>query len=148
MIFHALLGIPLHQTMVMEDNCDNNNGMASGWPLGLGNMNMMRLIVSTGQPHSSTQRRPLLSFSSFSSSSLDTQQSTASFFQDRSVSLGRLMGIKPAENRGRFFNTNSTCFDQKDVVPHSRSYGKGSSKRHCVPLLHNVIGKMTRSRAP
>ncbi|THG22193.1 hypothetical protein TEA_005530 [Camellia sinensis var. sinensis] len=76
--------------------------MPNGWPLGLGNLNM-RLRVTESLHPAATEPHPLhtpsSSCSSFSSSNLDTEidQSTASFFQDHSVSLGRLIGIRSRE---------------------------------------------------
>ncbi|PIN08582.1 hypothetical protein CDL12_18834 [Handroanthus impetiginosus] len=61
-------------------------------------------------------------------------QSTASFFQDQSVSLGRLIGIKPP--------------NKDQIGPDERSNYQGVPKCHeglCAPLIHHVIGKMARS---
>ncbi|MED6144789.1 hypothetical protein PIB30_018830 [Stylosanthes scabra] len=90
-----------------------NDEMPNGWPLGLGFLNI-RLRVTEApsaapvEPFSS-MHAPSTSFSSFSSSNLDTE-STASFFQDKSVSLGRLIGIRGGE-RGRLYFTNTLRFE-------------------------------------
>ncbi|RYR49640.1 hypothetical protein Ahy_A07g036165 [Arachis hypogaea] len=78
-----------------------NDQMLNGWPLGLGFLNIKLRVTEAPaaapvEPFSSKQI-PSTSFSSFSSSNLDTEQSTASFFQDKSVSLGRLIGIRGGE---------------------------------------------------
>ncbi|XP_073027113.1 uncharacterized protein [Primulina eburnea] len=119
--------------------------ISNGWPLGLGNMSYrIRAVELSAQqavapPQTHTSRIPRsFSFSSFSSSNLDTE-STASFFWDRSVSLGRLIGIKAA-------NKEKLIVDERSPAPF-----EGVSKSHensrgiCVPLLHCVIGRMTRS---
>ncbi|MED6222459.1 hypothetical protein PIB30_064698 [Stylosanthes scabra] len=91
-----------------------NDEMPSGWPLGLGFLNIrLRVTEATSaaapvEPFSS-MHAPSISFSSFSSSNLDTE-STASFFQDKSVSLGRLIGIRGGE-RGRLYFTNTLRFE-------------------------------------
>ncbi|KAK6124380.1 hypothetical protein DH2020_041873 [Rehmannia glutinosa] len=126
------------------------NEMPNGWPLGLGNMNSRIRMVGTSQlvavsPPQSTASclHRSLSFSSFSSSNLDTE-STASFFPDQSVSLGRLIGIKAA-NKGRLYYEH----DQNLVDERSDQVGLRVPKGHtyhsygfCVPLLHHVIGRM------
>lgn len=90
------------------------------------------------------------SFSSFSSSSLDTQ-STLSFFQDRSVSLGRLIGIKPGSRGG--LELSSTVHSENVSARRSESEdykgqeGDNMSQKLCVPLLHNVLEKISRSKS-
>ncbi|KAJ8545492.1 hypothetical protein K7X08_018075 [Anisodus acutangulus] len=59
------------------------------------------------------------SFSFFSSSNLDTE-STMSFFQDQSVSLGRLIGIKPG-NRGRLELSNRVHCEKNENVSARKS---------------------------
>ncbi|KAG9147292.1 hypothetical protein Leryth_023591 [Lithospermum erythrorhizon] len=131
-----------------------NNERTTGWPLGLGILNMTLRIVPDGNQNASVAEPcslhiPSYSFSSFSSSNLDTE-STTSFFPDQSVPLGRLIGMKPAGNKRRVFDANTNHFEQQSSVFHSRSYGEVkevSSQKLCVPLLHNVIEKLTsRSR--
>ncbi|KAI3456232.1 hypothetical protein Pfo_012895 [Paulownia fortunei] len=117
--------------MVMEGNYETPNG----WPLGLGNMNSRIRVVRTSQlvappqPYASRLRRSS-SFSSFSSSNLDTE-STASFFLDQSVSLGRLIGIRPA-NAGSLYGENDRN------VPDERSHhlGLGAPK-----ATHIILGE-------
>ncbi|KAI3986747.1 hypothetical protein MKX01_014285 [Papaver californicum] len=74
--------------------------LSGGWPLGLENMNIRLEIVEDFQierePY--TSRPPSTSFSSFTSSELDTE-STRSSFQDHSVSLGRLLGMKTRKEK-------------------------------------------------
>ncbi|KAL2473651.1 putative protein-like [Forsythia ovata] len=135
--------------MVMEEN-----EIPSGWPLGLGNMNV-RFRVAESSMTATTGAyisRPIRSssFSSFSSSNLDTE-STASFFPDRSVSLGRLIGIQP-RNRGNSYYPNTIISQQHGNMSVTRSgrdefEGQDNPQGLCVPLLHNVIGKMGRSRS-
>ncbi|CAO2823886.1 unnamed protein product [Amaranthus hypochondriacus] len=82
-----------------------NSEREIGWPLGLGSMYVrLRLMENLGNTNTNTNtntRSALYlassSFSSFTSSNLDTEpESTASFFQDHnSKSLGRLIGIRP-----------------------------------------------------
>ncbi|KAL8460501.1 hypothetical protein ACS0TY_032148 [Phlomoides rotata] len=74
---------------------EGNGIVPNGWPLGLGNTNSRIRVVGVAAPPepAACRRRRSLSFSSFSSLNLDTE-STATFFRDRSVSLGRLMGIE------------------------------------------------------
>ncbi|BFG27822.1 hypothetical protein Pyn_23409 [Prunus yedoensis var. nudiflora] len=129
--------------------------MPHGWPLGLEIMNM-RLRVVESLPAAVVGRRPLhipsASFTSFSSSNLDTE-STASFFQDHSMSLGRLIGFRTGD-RGRLYYPNSICFEE-----HDRNSIKGShsdvstrhqadmSRRICIPLLLGAIVKISRSKS-
>ncbi|KAI3466696.1 hypothetical protein Pfo_023359 [Paulownia fortunei] len=123
------------------------NDIPNGWPLGLGNMNSRIRVADTSQraappqPYASRIHRSS-SFSSFSSSNLDTE-STASFFPDQSVSLGRLIGIRPA-------NKASLYCEHHRKLPAERSHpglhqGHENSQGLCAPLLHHVIGKMGRS---
>ncbi|CAI9773223.1 unnamed protein product [Fraxinus pennsylvanica] len=128
--------------MVMEVN--QGDEIPSGWPLGLGNMNVRFRVAETSRPIRSS------SFSSFSSSNLDTE-STASFFPDRSVSLGRLIGIQP-RNIGNSYYPNTILNQQYGNLSVTRSdqdefQGHDNPQGLCVPLFHNVIGKMGRSRS-
>ncbi|KAH7836518.1 hypothetical protein Vadar_002331 [Vaccinium darrowii] len=149
--FHHFLrrGTPLY-TMVVQDP-----GTSNGWPLGLGNLNRRLRVTerqqpATPEPYSSDAHSS--SFSSFSSSNLETE-STASFFQDHSVSLGRLMGIRPRE-RGVLNIPNTNCVDQNQSlsermsspdVPENRV--EELSRGICVPLLVTILTKMTRSKS-
>ncbi|CAH1448495.1 unnamed protein product [Lactuca virosa] len=122
----------------------------NGWPLGLGSMNMrlsVEGVVDAREP--STFHGPCSSFSSFSSSNLDTE-STVSFFQDNSVSLGRLIGIKPRDNRTLYF-TRASCIppqqrSQSSKVP-SNHHQIENSHGVCVPNLLNILVKMSRSKS-
>ncbi|KAF7120513.1 hypothetical protein RHSIM_Rhsim13G0180100 [Rhododendron simsii] len=77
--------------------------------------------------------------------------STASFFQDHSVSLGRLMGIKPRD-RGYFPSTSSVEQRQSTSERISFPDAPGNqveelSRGICVPRLVSILMKMTRSRS-
>ncbi|CAL5409886.1 unnamed protein product [Camellia sinensis] len=136
--------------MVLEDH-----EMPNGWPLGLGNLNM-RLRVTESLHPAATEPHPLhtpsSSCSSFSSSNLDTE-STASFFQDHSVSLGRLIGIRSRE-RGSVYFPNASRFEQHESLSERRScldvpgeHGEEMCQGVCVPLLVTILVKMSRSRS-
>ncbi|KAL7174856.1 hypothetical protein ACSBR1_043828 [Camellia fascicularis] len=129
--------------------------MPNGWPLGLGNLNM-RLRVTESLHPAATEPHPLhtpsSSCSSFSSSNLDTE-STASFFQDHSVSLGRLIGIRSRE-RGSVYFPNASRFEQRESLSQRRScldvpgeHGEEMCQGICVPLLVTILVKMSRSRS-
>ncbi|CAL5346077.1 hypothetical protein CsSME_00030440 [Camellia sinensis var. sinensis] len=136
--------------MVLEDH-----EMPNGWPLGLGNLNI-RLRVTESLHPAATEPHPLhtpsSSCSSFSSSNLDTE-STASFFQDHSVSLGRLIGIRSRE-RGSVYFPNASRFEQHESLSERRScldvpgeHGEEMCQGVCVPLLVTILVKMSRSRS-
>ncbi|XP_073159206.1 uncharacterized protein [Henckelia pumila] len=120
--------------------------ISNGWPLGLGNMSyrIRGVELSAQQAAPPTQTHPSaiprsFSFSSYSSSNLDTE-STASFFRDRSVSLGRLIGIKAANKEKLVVNEKLAHLEE---VSKSHENSRGNI---CVPLLHHVIGRIvTRS---
>ncbi|XP_010057368.2 uncharacterized protein LOC104445244 isoform X1 [Eucalyptus grandis] len=91
-----------------------------GWPLGLEIMNLrLRLFESLQSATIDPQsfRAPSTRLSSISSSGLDTEtdQSSASFFQDSSVSLGRLIGIRPG-NSGRLYFPARVRFGMKNRI--------------------------------
>ncbi|CAA2984443.1 Hypothetical predicted protein [Olea europaea subsp. europaea] len=123
----------------------------NGWPLGLGNMNMRFALeeasVSAEAVPYAAHRSPSSNFSSKSSSNLDTE-STASFFTDQSVSLGRLIGIGLG-NRGNMHCPNTVIGQQHGSLRSQPDASKYSddSQGLCVPLLNNVIGKMSRCRS-
>ncbi|XP_059295096.1 uncharacterized protein LOC132048203 [Lycium ferocissimum] len=132
----------------------------SGWPLGLENMNIRLRVSERSQVVTAAAGEAAYrlyvssqSFSSFSSSNLDTE-STMSFFQDQSVSLGRLIGIKTA-NRGKLEISNRVNCEKNENVSARRSKsgdykgqeGENMSPKLCVPLLHNVLEKMSRSKS-
>ncbi|KAK9714628.1 hypothetical protein RND81_06G107800 [Saponaria officinalis] len=123
---------------------ENNREMVMGWPLGLGSM-YMRLRMAERFPIVEPHRRsflysPSTSFSSFSSSNLDTE-STVSFFQDKSKTLGRLIGIRPRNRRSRTYVRAST--DDGPVEPRRRRSERSFSEnkedmrmcdRICIPM--------------
>ncbi|KAK4361136.1 hypothetical protein RND71_020088 [Anisodus tanguticus] len=136
----------------------------SGWPLGLENMNVRLRVAERSQVVTAAAAAAAseaayrlyitsTSFSSFSSSNLDTE-STMSFFQDQSVSLGRLIGIKPG-NRGRLEFSNRVHCEKNENISARRSEsenykgqeGDNMSQKLCVPLLHNMLEKMSRSKS-
>lgn len=159
--------------------------MPSGWPLGLGNMNMRFQAMETFQPASTDPNYfgvRTTSFSSFTSSELDTEvilfysffssvfiviikehlkvyqvflgiwQSTRSFFQDHSITLGRLIGIRPGE--GDLYLTNSIHHPEEHDRVSMMSARSRSSMQHqteeprgiCIPLILCVMVKISRSR--
>ncbi|KAM5588146.1 hypothetical protein ABKV19_006545 [Rosa sericea] len=135
--------------MVTEDH-----EMHHGWPLGLETMSL-RLRLGESLPAAVIRHHvPSTSFTSFSSSNLDTEQSTASFFQDHSMSLGRLIGIR-TNDRGRLYYPNPTRFEEHDRVSLrassrnsdvSRRHQVDMSRRICLPLLLGALVKMSRSK--
>ncbi|XP_057948585.1 uncharacterized protein LOC131144161 isoform X2 [Malania oleifera] len=135
--------------MVTEEDGE----MPNGWPLGLGIMNT-RLRVAEGlratAAESHSLHLPSTSFSSFSSSNLDTE-STASFFQDHSVSLGRLIGIRPVDGGSKYFPSSIEEHKRISVTDaHSDVSGGHSvdvSQGICIPLLLGILVKMTRSKS-
>ncbi|CAN4084103.1 unnamed protein product [Withania somnifera] len=123
-----------------------NHEVLSGWLLGVETMNIRFRVAERSQVVTAAAGEAAYrlyvsspSFSSFSSSSLDTE-STMSFFQDQSVSLGRLIGIKPGsrglEFSNRVHNEKNENGQEEDNM----------SRTLCVPLLHNVLDKMSRSK--
>ncbi|XP_028777490.1 uncharacterized protein LOC114734121 isoform X2 [Neltuma alba] len=125
-----------------------NGEMHLGWPLGLSFL-YTRLRVAESRPvapvESYSLHVPSSSFSSFSSSNLDTE-SSASFFQDNSVSLGRLIGIRAGERRGRLYIPNSLSFEESEK---NNALAKDDSKVHeqvetspgnvCIPILLDAL---------
>ncbi|XVF40449.1 hypothetical protein PTKIN_Ptkin01aG0114400 [Pterospermum kingtungense] len=79
---------------------------------------------------------PSSSFSSFSSSNLDTE-SSASFFQDDSVSLGKLIGYRPRERGSLYFQ--NTIRGETGACASKEQSAEGI----CIPL----ILKMSRNRS-
>ncbi|XP_020230920.1 uncharacterized protein LOC109811555 [Cajanus cajan] len=131
-----------------------NDDMPIGWPLGLGFLNM-RLRVGESLPAASVApyqlHVPSTSFSSFSSSNLDTE-STASFFQDNSVSLAQLIGIRSGD-RGRLYFPNSLRFEERKKKL-AKCSGSGGSKVQgmdvsrviCIPMLRHTLLKIRKSK--
>ncbi|KAI3495321.1 hypothetical protein L1887_37615 [Cichorium endivia] len=125
----------------------------NGWPFGLGNMNVrlsepvtVEDIVDAREPN--TFHVPSSSFSSFSSSNLDTE-STVSFFQDNSVTLGRLIGLKPRDNGTLYFPRTSGIPQQisESSKVSSNAHQIENSHGVCVPNLLNILVKMSRSKS-
>ncbi|OAY26234.1 uncharacterized protein LOC110603414 [Manihot esculenta] len=133
------------------------NETSNGWPLGLQIMAMrLRVMESvqaaSAEPYSSAHLRSS-SFSSFSSSNLDTE-STASFFQDNSKSLGRLIGIQPRKGNGDLYLPTRIQLDErerKSVRKASSEVSRGHrpevSEGLCIPLLVATMEKMSRSKS-
>ncbi|KAK3207095.1 hypothetical protein Dsin_021141 [Dipteronia sinensis] len=137
---------------------------SNGWPLGLEIMNMrLRVMEAEGtqaapeavEPDSTHTRT--ISFTSFSSSNLDTE-STTSFFQDNSVSLGRLIGFKEGNGGSLYFTKAAIRFEEherittttttvggrcSDVLNEGHNNVVDLSHGICIPLLM----KMSRSRS-
>ncbi|GMN50741.1 hypothetical protein TIFTF001_019898 [Ficus carica] len=132
-----------------------DHDIPNGWPLGLEVMNVRLRVVDSLR--SATLERyswhaPSASLSSFSSSALDTE-STASFFQDNSMSLGRLIGIRPGE-RGRLYLPNSIHFEEHGRISRtgsqsdaSRGHGVYKCRGICIPLLVCALMKTNRSKS-
>ncbi|KAM7263605.1 hypothetical protein ACFE04_001288 [Oxalis oulophora] len=130
----------------------------NGWPLGLEVMNTTLQVEENSQaaapvtqPHSLHIRST--SFSSFSSSYLDTQ-SSASFFKDHSVSLGRLIGFQPVERKGLYV-PNTALIEEPDegISAIRESCADVSTSRRvdmfqsiCIPVLMCAFVKMRRTR--
>ncbi|KAL7129984.1 hypothetical protein ABFS83_13G103500 [Erythranthe nasuta] len=102
---------------------------------------------SPPRPCNSGLRGRSSSFSSLSSSNLDTE-STASFYPDQSVTLGRLIGIEPVSK-----GTSYCKQHEPDLIIRSSNNSleiddtdnNNNSQGICVPLLHSVIWKMGRT---
>ncbi|XP_039038000.1 uncharacterized protein LOC120175443 isoform X2 [Hibiscus syriacus] len=133
-----------------------NQETSNGWPLGLQIMTMRlglqeRYQVAAPAVEPYSLHIPSSSFSSFSSSNLDTE-SSASFFQDNSVSLGKLIGLGASERRPLYLqNTISThqsnrrlpvrgACNCKDVHSADTSHGI------CIPLILGALLKISRNR--
>ncbi|XP_050229116.1 uncharacterized protein LOC126678257 isoform X2 [Mercurialis annua] len=131
------------------------NETSNGWPLGLEIMNMRLRVADPCQAAPVEPRSALrlcsASFSSYSSSNLDTE-STASFFQDNSVSLGRLIGIRPA--KGDHYFARRVGLSERETKP-VKVVNSEVSTRHrqemsegiCIPLLVGTMEKMSRSKS-
>lgn len=84
-----------------------------------------------------------------------TNQSTASFFQDHSMSLGRLIGIGPGD-RGRLYFPNSIHFEEHGGVSRrvaqnsdvsGGEHGVDLCRGICIPLLLCALAKSSRSKS-
>ncbi|XP_022142254.1 uncharacterized protein LOC111012415 [Momordica charantia] len=130
--------------MVTEDR-----EILGGWPLGLEVMNTrLRMTQPERLPTIANLHIPSMSFSSLSSSELDTV-STASFFQDHSVSLGRLIGIRPADKTWLCFPTATDGSESVSVnaggLDVSKTNGDEISGRICIPIVIGIVLKMIRN---
>ncbi|KAG5038469.1 hypothetical protein AAZX31_07G185700 [Glycine max] len=134
-----------------------NDEMPIGWPFGLGFLNMRlrdaeSLPAAPVEPHS--MHVPSTSFSSFSSSNLDTE-STASFFQDNSVSLGHLIGLRPGE-KGSLYFPNTLRLEEREKkktlangsCSHDASEVKevDMSRGICIPILLEALLKISKCK--
>ncbi|XP_019425920.1 PREDICTED: uncharacterized protein LOC109334546 [Lupinus angustifolius] len=137
-----------------DTTLSQNDEMPIGWPLGLSFLNM-RLRVVDSIPAASVQpyslHIPSTSFSSFSSSNLDTE-STASFFQDKSVSLAQLIGFRAGDRR-RLYLPNSLRIEERDkkltkgsCSDDSKEQGMDISQCICIPILLDTIVKIRKSK--
>lgn len=84
----------------------------------------------------------------------DFNQSTASFFQDNSKSLGRLIGIQPRKGNGDLYLPTRIQLDErerKSVRKASSEVSRGHrpevSEGLCIPLLVATMEKMSRSKS-
>ncbi|XVE88097.1 hypothetical protein DITRI_Ditri19aG0041000 [Diplodiscus trichospermus] len=93
---------------------------------------------------------PSSSFSSFSSSNLDTE-SSASFFQDNSVSLGKLIGFRHRDRGSLYFQNTITSEESNRITltgACSKDVSRGDmSQGICIPLILGVLVKMSRNRS-
>lgn len=82
-------------------------------------------------------------------------QSTASFFKDHSVSLGRLIGIRPGDHKERLCFPNSIGrYQEHKRLPRRVSrfdvcggHGVDMSRGICAPLLLGALVKINRNKA-
>ncbi|CAJ2658964.1 unnamed protein product [Trifolium pratense] len=133
-----------------------NDELVIGWPLGLGFLNMRLRVVESLPATSSVEpyqlHIPSTSFSSFSTSNLDTE-STASFFQDNSVSLAQLMGFR-SRDKGRLYFPNSLRFEEKNnkkqengsCFHRCKVQGSDVSRVICIPVLLDTLLKIRKSK--
>ncbi|MED6130619.1 hypothetical protein PIB30_002740 [Stylosanthes scabra] len=115
-----------------------------GWPLGLGFLNM-RLRIVESLPSASVApyslHLPSTSFSSFSSSNLDTE-SSASFFQDNSVSLAQLIGTRQGERGMRFEEER-----EKKLANGSEEQGvEDVSRGICIPIVLHTLQRISKTK--
>ncbi|XP_013456960.2 uncharacterized protein [Medicago truncatula] len=138
---------------MVYDHIHNNDEMPNGWPLGLGFLNMRLRVVESlpaapVEPYSLSLHIPSTSFSSLSSSNLDTE-STASFFKDNSVSLGHLIGIRAGEKRRLYF-PKTLRFEERDKKPlqNGSTCSDDTSKCGiCIPSLFDpLLIKISKSK--
>lgn len=79
-------------------------------------------------------------------------QSTVSFFQDRSVSLGRLIGLRPGERGGFYFPKSIRFEDDKRPSRDAHTDDSGGQRAEmsqgiCMPQLLGALVKMNRIKS-
>lgn len=127
--------------------------MPGGWPLGLERLTTRLRAMETSQAVATTPNSIHMqsdSFSSYSSSQLDTE-STISFFQDHSITLGSLIGINPGD--GNLCFAKSIFLEAMERDP-TVTLTSGSMEQHetmisccvCVPLVGNILAGRATSR--
>ncbi|KAK4858035.1 hypothetical protein QYF36_009995 [Acer negundo] len=149
----------LEETMATQDAETSN-----GWPPGLDIMNTRLRVMEEGTQAAQAALEPdsthtrTISFTSLSSSNLDTE-STASFFQHNSLSLGRLIGFKGCNGGSLYFPKPAIRFEEHErrITTTTTTVVRGRcsdvNKGHynsvvdlshgiCIPLLM----KMSRSK--
>ncbi|MBA0868571.1 hypothetical protein Goshw_015741 [Gossypium schwendimanii] len=107
------------------------------------------------EPHS--PHIPSPSFSSFCSSSNIDTESTASFFQDNSVSLGKLIGFRQRDTGSVLYLQSTIGAEQNTIVSgvcncNDVSRGQcgdlcGQGQGICIPMILGTLVKITRSRS-
>ncbi|TYI64445.1 hypothetical protein E1A91_D09G089400v1 [Gossypium mustelinum] len=144
--------------MATENHIEENS---NGWPLGLQIMGMRLRLQERLQHQVSAPpvqpyylHIPSSSFSSLFSSNLDTE-SSASFFQDNSVSLGKLIGFRQQERGSKHFRNainggenirmpiKATCRD----VSRRRQQSADMSQGICIPLILAALVKINKSKS-
>ncbi|KAI3936940.1 hypothetical protein MKX01_015155 [Papaver californicum] len=118
--------------------------LSGGWPLGLENMNIRLEIMDDFQ----IEREPRsTSFSSFTSSELNTE-STRSSFQDHSVSLGRLLGMKTRQGEDFYFKDSTHLEETHGVLSTAtKRHEMDTSQGICIPLFLNFRLKISPSKS-
>ncbi|KAB2025572.1 hypothetical protein ERO13_D06G135900v2 [Gossypium hirsutum] len=139
-----------------------NQETTNGWPLVLQIMAMKlrlqeRIQYSTPavEPHS--PHIPSPSFSSFCSSSNIDTESTASFFQDNNISLGKLIGFRQRDTGSVLYLQSTIGAEQNTIVSgvcncNDVSRGHcgdlcGQGQGICIPMVLGTLVKITRSRS-
>ncbi|XP_039052945.1 uncharacterized protein LOC120194829 [Hibiscus syriacus] len=136
-----------------------NRETSNGWPLGLQIMTMRLGLQERYQgaapavePYS--LHIPSSSFSSFSSSNLDIE-SSASFFQDSSVSLGKLIGHGADEGGPLYLQNTIHTHQSNRQLPvrgacncryASRKHSADTSQGICIPLILGALLKISRNK--
>ncbi|RDX66166.1 hypothetical protein CR513_55096, partial [Mucuna pruriens] len=153
---HSLDFLKLERNQFVRHRFYVNDEMPIGWPFGLGFLNMRLRRDAESLPTAPVEQNslhvPSTSFSSFSSSNLDTE-STASFFQDNSVSLGHLIGLRPGE-KDRMYFPNSLRLEEKEKKTLTKGSCSDASKVKevdmargiCIPILLEALLKISKSK--